>query len=549
MLRVRLVILTSCVVGIACSDPAPADPSGTSGGSADDAPSTSSGVDPSTGVQPTTDVADSSSTDGGSTTGAPEPYPDPADWGPNAGPGGPAVEFDEADLLVNCAFITGGDGDIDHHNLVVMFDGYMMMPWAPEFSTGGVSFFDISDPCDPQRVGVGYATSMRESHAVGFAQVDDRWYVVTNYKEAGLLQQTGGIGFWDITDPTAPEMVTEMELPGFLYPDAYARVTLSVFWQAPYVYVAGADNGVYVVDARDPLEPELVAQYNFEPTLRTGGIQVIGNALIVTAAEGPRTVIVDVSVPDVPQPLPGGDFDLLDSVDVAREAYFSNLAGGYMYYAVKNGGGGLLVYDIHDLSAPTYAGEFNSGGNGGYVFVKDDLAFVGESDFAGIYDVADPTTITQTAVLDLEGDLDTVTPIGNIAVLSVDEGALADQATAMAPYTTAVDTTPPRVTWSVPADGATGLVATSRVGVTMSEMVDVKSAHAGSVRVYEKDVDPALGRVDGWISVQENVINFAPSGVFSPGATYVLEIPAGGVVDYNGNAIEDAFSIEFTIAG
>jgi hypothetical protein len=259
--------------------------------------------------------------------------------------------------------------------------------------------------------------------------------------------------------------------------------------------------------------------------------------------------MLDVTVPGAPQPLPGGDFDLVDDADVSHEAYFSNLAGGYMYYAVKNGGGGLLVYDIHDPSAPAYAGQFDSGGNGGYVFVKDDLAFVGESDFAAIYDVADHSAITQVTTMLLEGDLDTVTPIGNMVALAVDEGAVPDQATALAPYATEVDTTPPRVTWSVPDDGATGLGATSRIGVTTSEMIDPKSAFAGSVRVYEKGVDQAFGRVDGHISVQENVINFAPVGVFTPGATYVFEIPAGGIVDYNGNAIEEAFSLEFTIAG
>lgn len=542
----RVVSATVLAALASCGDP---EATSTDGGSTTvDGSSSTVGVDTSTTIAPTTGMADASS-GSGSTGDIVEPYPEPDAWGPNAGPGGPDVEFDEADLYTGCAFLTGGETDFDHHNLVVMFNGYLLLPWAPEFSTGGLTFFDVSDPCEPLRIGSGEANSMRETHAVGFAEVGDRWYAVTNYKEPGLLQSTGGIGFWDVTDPTAPEMVTEMALPGFVYPDAYARITLSVFWQAPYVYASGADNGVYVVDARDPTAPELVAEYHFEPTLRAGGIQVIGNQMIVTAAEGPRTVIVDVGVPDVPQPLPGGDFELLDSIGVAREAYFSNLAGGFMYYAVKNGGGGLLVYDIHDPSAPAYAGQFDSGGNGGYVFVKDDLAFVGESDFAGIYDVADPAAITQVTTLTLPGDLDTVTPIGNIAVLSVDDGAVADQATALVPYATAVDTTPPRVTWSVPSDGATGLVATSRIGVTMSEMVDVKSAFAGSVRVYEQGVDPSLGRVDGWISVQENVVNFAPVGVFTPGTTYVFEMPAGGVVDYNGNALDETFSIEFTIAG
>lgn len=532
----------------ACADDGAAAVDESSGASSDASSGTTT-LDPTAPTTATSADASSSASESSSTGGVLEPYPDPADWGPNNGPGGPAVPFDEEDLYVTCSYLTGQGTDIDHHNLVVMFDGYLLLPWAPEFSNGGLTFFDVSDPCNPMPVGTGTSTSMRETHALGFFEVGERWYAVTNYKEAGLLSSTGGIGFWDVTDTAAPSMVTEMELPGYLYPDAYARITLSVFWQAPYVYAAGADNGVYVIDASDPLAPELVTTYAFEPTLRAGGIQVIGNILIVTAAEGPRTVILDVTVPGSPQPLPGGDFELLDNVDVSREAYFSNLAGGFMYYAVKNGGGGLLVYDIHDPSAPVYAGQFDSGGNGGYVFVKDDLAFVGESDFAGIYDVADPSAITQVTTMLLEGDLDTATPIGNMVALAVDEGSIADQATALAPYTTEVDTTPPYVTWSVPEDGATGLGATSRIGVTMNEMVDPKSAFAGSVRVYEKDVDHAIGRVDGHISVQENVINFAPVGVFTPGATYVFELSAGGVVDYNGNAIEQTYAIEFTIAG
>ena len=94
----------------------------------------------------------------------PGPFPAPSDWGPNAGPGGPSSSFEEGELYVNCATLDGGELDrSDHHNLVTMFDGFLLMPWAPEFGAGGISFFDVSDPCAPSMVGAGFSPTMRES--------------------------------------------------------------------------------------------------------------------------------------------------------------------------------------------------------------------------------------------------------------------------------------------------------------------------------------------------------------------------------------------------
>ena len=89
----------------------------------------------------------------------------------------------------------------------------------------------------------------------------------------------------------------------------------------------------------------------------------------------------------------------------------------------------------------------------------------------------------------------------------------------------------------------------SRVGVTFSEFVDIKSVHAGSVRLYEAGMDPAEGRVDGDLSVQELIVNFAPREPLKPATEYTLEIPAGGVVDYNGNAIAESFTLNFKTGG
>jgi hypothetical protein len=472
-----------------------------------------------------------------------DPYPDPAAWPPNAGPGGPSATFTAMQLYQTCAYLDGGSQDVtDHHNLVTMYDGYLLMPWAPEFRRGGLTFFDISNPCAPVAVGSGYSDEMRESHSIGFSSIGGRWAVVNQMSSFFA----GGIQFWDVSNVASPQAVKSLELPGFRYPDAYARVTLSVFWQAPYVYVAGADNGLYIVDALDPMNPTLVQHYEIDPVLRVGQVQAIGNLLVLTAAEGPRTLLLDIADPADPQPIPGGDFLAMDSTGTPREAYFTNVGGGYIYYARKSAGGGVIIYDIHDPTAPAFSGDLPSDGNGGYVFVKDDFAFTGESSFAAIYDISNHAAITEVTRMNLVGDLDTATPIGNVVVLSVDDDAENDRGSAIAPWQTAPDTVPPVVTWVYPPDGSTSVRRTSRIGLTFSELVDVKSAWEGSVRLYETGTDPAVTRVDGYVSAQELVVTFWPITPLEPSTSYTLEVPARGVADVSGNAIQTPFSMTFT---
>jgi hypothetical protein len=472
----------------------------------------------------------------------PRPYPAAGDWPPNAGPGAPTITFTDDQLDTPCSYLDGGEEDRDHHNLVVMWDGYLMMPWAQDLGKGGVTFFDISDPCAPVTVGSHFTDEMRETHSVGIAQYDDRVWATTAHIRTIV---EGGVLFWDITDPAAPEPVSETLVDGFLFPDAYRRVTLSTFWQVPYVYVGAAQNGVVVIDATDPEDAEAVGAYVPEPVAQIGQVQVIGNLLVATTAEGSRALLLDISDPADPQPIPGGDFQSVDDEGMPREAYFTNTTGGYLYFARKDGGGGLMIYDIRDPTNPTRVGGINSSGNGGYVFVQDDVAFVGEGSFASLYDVSDPSTPTLMKELELEGDLDTITPIGNLAVLSVDDDAVDGQGTSVVPWRAEPDTTGPHVTWSVPDDGADDLAVTSRVGVTFNEFVDPKSAWEGSVRLYEADRPPEMGRVDGWISAQETIVNFWPKHPLKSQTRYVFEIPAGGVADYAGNRLEDGFRIEF----
>ena len=480
---------------------------------------------------------------------SPEPYPEANAWPANNGPGGPAETFTEDALYQNCTFLSGHETDSQHHNLVTMYDGYLLMPWAPEWGHGGLTLWDVSNPCSPVERGLGVSPTMRETHALGFSHyAGGAWTVVNHMEETLLMFGEGGVEIWNLDDTTAPTLTSELNVPGFFYPDAYARVSQSVFFQAPYLYIGTSQNGIYIGDASDPTQPVLLSEYAFEPTLQVGQVQAIGNLLVVSAAEGPRAVLLDISDPAHPMPIPGGDFVAMDGEGTPREAYFTNVADGYLWFSRKDSGAGVVIYDIRDPSNPTYVGDYRANGSGGYVFVKDGFAFQGAGDAVGgwILDARDPTDIQEVANLALTGDLDTITPIGNVAVLSVDADAEDNQGSAVAPWQREPDTQPPAVNWAWPADGATGLPLTSRFGVGFNEFVDAKSAFEGSVRLYET----ATGnRVDGIVSTQEVLVNFHPRCPLQPSARYTLEITAGGIVDFNGNAVAETFTIEVTTAG
>ncbi|MBN8610956.1 MAG: Ig-like domain-containing protein [Deltaproteobacteria bacterium] len=453
--------------------------------------------------------------------------------------------FLESELGLACAggFLDGGETDRDHHNGVFVSHGLLFMSWAHQDGGGGVSAWDIADPCAPVLIGQTTDTTIRETHATGQARIDGRDYLVTASLE--------GVMFWDVTDPSAPERIVDMTLPGVSSePDAYMHVVMSVFWQAPYVYVGAADNGVFVLDASDPHMPRLLTQWVPDPRFRVGGVHAIGNLLAVIATEGGRTTLYDVSDPIIPRAIPGGTWTLINhDVDrrgrpIPRLAYMGHMNGNRMGYARRDLGGGFISYDITDPSMPTLLQSWNAPdmGNGGYVFFRDESAFVGESAYASELDLSGEQPV-EVRRYDIPGDVDFITPIGNIAYVSVDDDAIPGQATAAMPQATAPDAIPPSVNMVVPRDGETNVGLLSRVGITLTDFTDVASVHAGSFYVREVGTTAPL---EGTYSAQEGVVNFAPAAPLDAGTTYEIVVPAGGLLDAGGTAIASAFRSTFT---
>ncbi len=469
------------------------------------------------------------------------------------GPGAPAQTFTEDQLWEHYAYLLGGENDAEHHNLVVQHDGYLVMPWAPEDGGGGVTFFAFDDPCNPVKVGETYAEGMRESHSLGFGVVDGREYMAVDYHGGPVGDDddsareddevAGGVGFFDVTDPANPFWVSELDLPGYHYPDSYTRLTLSVFWQGRYVYVSGAANGIYIVDVADPENPVLAGQYTFTPGMLVGSFHVFGNVGMASGAGTIRTVMMDVSDPLDPQPIPGGDFNVFDGEGRPTAYYFANLGGNYGLFARNDDGGGPIVFDLRDPGRPRLAGDaYTPDGDGGYVSLHENLVFIGDSNFGSVWDFTEERDAVEVGRIQLEGDFDTLVPIGNIAVASVDDDGAPGQATAVVPWSTTPDARPPQIGLHSPTDGQTFAALTSRIGFVFDEQVEVRSAHAGSVRVWSTDGVA----VEGTFHVQENILNFAPTSPLEPDTTYIVELPAGGVTDLSGNPLAESWTIRFS---
>lgn len=472
---------------------------------------------------------------------APFEFPDPTDAPELRGPGGPAVPFAEEDLWIPCAELPGGPEDWKHHNLVMPYRGHLVLPWAAEWGDGGLSFFEVDDPCAPVKISDSFERTMRETHAIGFVHLpegDDHAgdYAAVNHQK--------GVMIWDVSDPAAPVVASILEIEGVFWPDAYSHVVLSVSWQYPYLYAGASDNGIYVIDARDPYAPVLLTHHVFDPGIRVGGVFAFGTRLFASGAEQSHAVIVDIGVPDELKDIPGGRFEVTDDAGDPKEMYHSNLIGDVALFTRKEGAGGFVMYDVSDPTAPTRLGDFPNTHNGGYVFWHEGYAFVGDSDIAAVYDARDPGAIALVGEADLEGDLDTNVPYGNVMALSVDDEAGELGATVLVPWSTEVDTVAPRVRAVDPPDGAVGVPTTARIGIAFDEIVEPSTAFAGSIRLW----DAEGSAVDGWATAQDVLASYAPKEPLKPSTTYTLEILADGVRDVNGNPVDEPVTTTFTTA-
>ncbi len=442
---------------------------------------------------------------------------------PTSGPGLGNLNYSAGELFQPMSVLKSPLG----HGRPAMVKGWLMVVYSPDGSgsgtEGGIEFWDVSDPRAPvlaKQYDNAKTHGLREAHGYAFSRVAGRNHVV--------LQSRLGLQFWDVTDPMQISFTGEIDLPGIDGGDYEGAWWVT--WQPPYVYVAGRSQGLFIIDAADPAQPVLVNQVLTGALggISPGMVYVVGNFMVLTEAQGNGVATLDLSDPVDPV--------LFEQTSVLN-GYSHLFAAGLL---LTSGGNGspfqMSVSDVSHTGVITPIASIGSGlANGGYGSWQDGFFHSGFSTSVAKFDV-DALTQVGTGTSGIAGrDEDFGEVLGNLVFAGDDHG----KGSALIVHDTQRDTTGPEVDWVHPEDGASDLALTTRVGVSMSDLIDLDSVHGGTFRLSVAGGASVPARR----SVSQGIVNLSPAQPLLPQTTYVVEV--AGLRDSVGNA-GGAFSSSFT---
>lgn len=454
------------------------------------------------------------------------PNPVPA----SIGPGIPKITYTADQLfkpIGNVRLRTG-------NNIVYMHKGYLAIVFAGDHlaPSGGIAFVDIGDPKKPVVVSKKDDADTKEiveNHGWGMTRWQGRDYAA--------IQSQYGAEIWDWTDIQKPTLVKRVKCPG-LGGGGYDNAPFSVFWMAPYIYVAGGGHGIFVIDAKDVNNPVVLQQI---PKSKIGNFNIgnlygVGNVLVAsTMGLGDNVkgyAFFDLSNPEKPQ--------LMAVPQNAPQTMYSAHLNGNRMYAAGNRG---HLY-IHDITDPLNIKEISAvkyDGAGEYILVQDDVVHFGLRDNYHRVQLgkgpSDPATFVVQKVTGV-GDHGFCVPMGNLVMVTDDHGS----GTTLVPHQMAPDNTGASVNMVRPLPEAKNVAVTSPIGVTLTDMVDMMTVDSSSFLVRPVGGQPLKGRYSG----QTSILNFVPEKPLSPNTVYEVVLEKGKVKDIAGNPMPAEFKSRFT---
>lgn len=432
-------------------------------------------------------------------------------------------------------------------NAGIMLNGYFLTMFAPDsgLGPGGFLLYDVSNPrairlvkriYEPE----GRTSEFREAHSFGTARINGKVWV--------SIATTKGVEFWDFTDINNILQVKKLALPTVNAGD-YTNVSWQLWWQAPYLYVASANDGMYIVDARDPANAVLAnrgaGKPNPVPTGELGGFRIgpiftMGNHLVLTSMENTDGIAsLDISDPLNPK--------VLDTVGAAPFYYATCFDGLNLYGSVRGAGARMFGYNLADRARFVAEDNRQVVNDQLYCATQDDYVFQGAQYKVHKIDVSNPMQHVEVGSGGMfppgsdeesHSDHGQVAPFGNLLFVGNDHGS----GSSFMVHATAPDTTKPVVKRMSPLDGAKQQALTTRVGLGMSDSILPESVNANTFIVR-----PLGGNtLAGTYSVQLGIVNFSPSQPLAPSTVYEVLLPAGGLKDYAGNGLGTEYRATFT---
>jgi len=317
------------------------------------------------------------------------------------------------------------------------------------------------------------------------------------------------------------------------------RLPISSMWdtlQAPYIFTGGHGytsqaSLLHVSDVSDPSDIKIIATIDAGALLgfKIGPTHAVGNLLICSGAQTAGVAVFDISDPTNPI--------LLSSVIAGGSAYTSLIYGNRLYNCETHNGI-VRVYDFSDPNNISEVGVLDIGGLPRYIIFKDGEGHVTAAN--SNYYIFDSDTLAIQHTYEGAGlNKEFVVPIGNMALVA---GGNTTNGARLIAIEETPDRRGPDVVYANPVANATDLALTTRIGMSMSDQIDVRFLSKANFIVR-----PIGGlALDGDYSTQMGVINFSPAVPLEADTTYEVILVNGGVKDIVGNGIEATYSYTFS---
>lgn len=170
------------------------------------------------------------------------------------------------DMRLIASIDLAGRGDCMHVNVV---DGFAYVGHMGT-TDAGTSVVDVTDPTRPRLVAQLPRPAGTHSHKV---QVVGTTMLVNHernrFEEPAPRSWSAGLAVYDVSRPDRPEQVGFLPSPG-------VGVHRMTYWEPPYAYVSGTDDGVAgrllrIVDLSDRTNPTEVGRWCLDEQLRPAG--------------------------------------------------------------------------------------------------------------------------------------------------------------------------------------------------------------------------------------------------------------------------------------
>jgi hypothetical protein len=261
-----------------------------------------------------------------------------------------------------------------------------------------------------------------------------------------------------------------------------------------------------------------------------GASHPVGNLLICSASQARGVAVLDISDPVNPR--------VLSSIVTGNPVYTSMVHGSRLYTGEASQG--VRVYEFSNPSQMFEVGFIDLPDNPRYISLKEGKGYVIPG--ANKLCVFDALNITQpfTTYSNLPAAADFTFPLGNMVITA---GQITKNMCAIIPIEQSPDTQGPKVDFTSPADRSTRQALTSRIGLVMSDQVDVTSLNTSTIIVRPLG---SATPIAGTYSVQMGMVNFSPAAPLLADTIYEVILPAGGVRDVVGNGLRQEHRMRFS---